>query len=344
MKAGIYKGIKNVAVEEINKPTYGEKDLIIKVARGGICGTDVHAYLDGGDDVGIHVGSEFGHEFVGTVDAVGSLVEDVKVGDRVTICPTTRRRADCGLNMAEIADASGAFSEYVYVEEAKLNYNIFKLPETLTFDKGVLTEPLSVSSRGVARAELKGNEKVLVYGAGTIGLCAVAALQHKGIKDIIVTDLSDFRLGIAEKLGVKTCNSSKENLVEYIKAEWGMVKGNYLEDCINADVVIDCAGAGAIINEFMNNARPGTKLVIIANHTKPVTITPMWFMGKELTILGSAGYSPDDINTAIETLNDENCKLDNIILQTYALDDLKQAFETAADTTASIKVVIDLEK
>lgn len=344
MKAGIYKGIKNVCVEEREKPEAKANDVIIKVVKGGICGTDSGAYLYGGDGVGIHANSEFGHEFVGVIDTVGELVEGISVGDRVTICPTTRRRPDCGLTMAEIADAAGAFSGYVYVEDAKLGYNVFKLPETLSFHKGVLTEPLSVSTHAVARAQLNGNEKVLVYGAGTIGLCAVAALQHVGIKDIIVTDLSDFRLEVARKLGVKTCNSSKEDLLTYVKNEWGTIKGNFLEDCINADVVIDCAGAPVVFDHFMLGGKPNSKLIIVANYgEKTATISPLWFMGKEISIIGSAGYTPADIEESIATLNDPNCKLDEIILQTFKLDEIKEAFETAIDTTKSIKVVIDQE-
>ena len=200
MKAGIYNGIKQIEMKELPRPTAGDNDAVIRVVKAGICGTDVHAYLAGGDDVGIHAGSQFGHELVGVVSEIGKNVTGLRAGDRVTICPTTRRSESCGLNSTEIADMTGAFSEYVYVENSRAGYNVFVLPDSLSFETGVLTEPLSVASHGVAIADLKGSEKAVVYGAGTIGLCAVAALQNKGIRDIIVSDISDSRLEVARRM------------------------------------------------------------------------------------------------------------------------------------------------
>ena len=343
MKAAIYYGIKDVKYEEIEKPVAGNKDVIIKVTRAGICGTDIHAYLHGGEPVGIHPGNQFGHEFVGIVDEVGSDVKTIKPGMHVTINPTSRIPEGKGLNSTEIADMSGAFSEYVIVEEAKLNENIFVLPNGLSFDKAVLIEPLSVSTHGVNRANLIGNERALIYGAGTIGLATISALQSKGVKDIIVSDINDFRLSLAEKLGAITFNSSKGNLIEFVKEKFGVLKGNSNEDMINIDVVFDCAGHPSIIPEFMDNAKTLSKLVIVAIHANDATISPLWLLAKEVDILGSRGYLPSDIIDSINTLADPECKLDSIITHVYPHSDIINAFVQAADASQSNKVVIKYE-
>lgn len=341
MKAGIYHGTKNISFEEIEKPTAGDDDVIIKVKKAGICGTDVHAYLMGGDDVGIHAGNEFGHELVGVISEAGAHVADLKPGDRVTICPTARRPLTCGLNSAEIADMSGAFSEYVYVQDARKDYNVFLLPDTLSFELGVLAEPLSVATHGVELAELSGTENAVVYGAGTIGLCAVAALQNKGIKNIIISDISDERLNVAKQMGAIPFNSKDGGLVEFVKNQWGVHKGNSDEECIQADVVIDCIGLPFVIKEFMDHAKTLAKLIIVAIHTKDIEVSPYWILAKEITIKGSRGYTADNIITSIQTLDDKNCKLGTIITQTYEHEDIKEAFEKAADVQNSIKVVIN---
>lgn len=341
MKAGIYNGIRNIAIQDIPKPAAGDGDAVIRVVKAGICGTDVHAYLAGGDDVGIHPGSQFGHELVGVICETGKNVTGLRVGDRVTICPTARRSESCGLNSTEIADMTGAFSEYVYVENARADHNVFVLPDSLSFETGVLTEPLSVASHGVAIADLKGHEKAVVYGAGTIGLCAVAALQSKGIHDIIISDISEPRLEVARRMGAVAFNSKDGGLIDFIKSRWGAHIGNSHEECINADVVIDCAGLPFIINEFIDHAKTLSSLIIIAVHGKNVELSPYWVLAKELTVKGSRGYTPEDILTSIRTLDSPSCKLGEIITQVYPHHQLAEAFEQACDAQSSIKVVID---
>lgn len=341
MKAGIYNGIKNVEVKEIEKPVAHDKDVIIKVVKAGICGTDVGAYTHGGDAVGIYPGNQFGHEFVGEIVEVGKDVVDLKVGDRVTINPTSRRPLSCGMNSTEIADMSGAFSEYVYVEEAKKDENVFILPDTLSYDDGVLTEPLSVSTHGVALAQVKPGQKALVYGAGTIGLAAIAALQKQGITDIIVSDINEFKLEHAKEMGAITFNPNTGSLVEFVKKTWGTLIGNVSEETWNVDVVLDCAGAPFITKEFMDNAKTLSKLVIVAINLKETTVSPFFLLAKEVSLIGSRGYTPSDILLAIDTLNDKDCKLNKIITHQYKHEDLPTAFETASDASKAIKVVIN---
>lgn len=341
MKAAIYQGIKKVTMKDIEKPTISSQDVLIKVQKAGICGTDVGAFLNGGDAVGIYPGHEFGHEFVGIVCEVGEDVKDIKVDDRVTINPTSRRPLSCGMNSTEIADMSGAFSEYVYVQEAKLNENIFKLPDTLSFDDAVLTEPLSVSTHGVSLANVKSTDKALIYGAGTIGLAAIAALQKQGVKDIIISDINDFKLAHAQKMNVITFNPNNGSLVEFVKKTWGTLIGNVSEETWNVDVVLDCAGAPFITKEFMDNAKISSQLIIVAINMQSTELSPFYLLAKEVQIKGSRGYTPEDIMLSIDTLNDKDCKLNTIITHQYDHKDFPNAIDTASDASKAIKVVIN---
>lgn len=341
MKAGIYFGIQDVKLQEIEMPHAKKNDIVIRVAKAGICGTDIHAYLHGGDPVGIHAGNQFGHEFVGTVQECGENVKDIPKGMRVTINPTSRVPLGKGLNSTEIADMSGAFSEYVVVEEAKLGYNVFALPDSLSFDTAVLCEPLSVAAHGVARARLQGNEKALVYGAGTIGLATVTVLQSKGIKDIIIADVNEFRLQIAKKLGAIPFHSQKGNLVNFVSETFGRVTGNSNEDCMDVDVVIDCAGAPFIIGEFLDHAKTLSQLIVVAVHGQNIDFSPYWLLAKEVGVIGSRGYLPGDIEESIRILSDPQCRLSNIITHTFPHRELKKAFAETAEGKEVIKTVID---
>lgn len=172
MKALLYYGKGDIRIEDIDKPVAGAKDVIVKVMRAGICGSDVKAYVDDGHSVGIlwkdefpGIDGQFGHEMVGVVDEIGSEVEGIKVGDRVFVNPTVCRRAGM-----MTCDMSGAFSEYVLVEDAAYGYNLLQLSDETSFDAAVMTEPLSVATHGKNQAEIKPHEHVVIYGAGTIGL------------------------------------------------------------------------------------------------------------------------------------------------------------------------------
>ncbi len=341
MKAGIYQGIKQVTVEQRDKPAIGPKDLLIQVTYAGIWGTDIGAYLHGGDAVGIYPGNEFGHEFVGIVDEVGGQVEGITKGMRLTINPTARRSTETsGMNTTEIADMTGAFSQYVFVENAKLNENVYLLPDTLKDEVAMLTEPLSVSMHAVNMASVKQGDKVLVYGAGTIGLAAVAALRSKGVTDIIVSDINDFKLGFAKKLGAIPFNSMEKSLPDFVKATWGTLTGNASEATWNADAVLDCAGAPHILKEYMDNAKTNSTFVEVAINMKPSELSLFWLLAKEVVLKGSRGYVPEDILQSIEALNSPDCRLKDIVTHTFSLDELPQAFETASDPNQAVKVAI----
>lgn len=340
MKAGIYHGIKDVRLEDIEQPKAGARDVVIQVTYAGICGTDVHAYLHGGDAVGIYPGNQFGHEFVGKVVECGNEVKGISTGMRVTINPTARLPLGKGLTSTEIADMSGAFSEYVIVEEATLGFNIFPIPDSLEDKVAVLAEPLSVSTHGINRAQLAGGEKALVYGAGTIGLCAVAALQNKGVSQIIVCDINEARLAKAKELGAIAYNSKDGGLIDFVKETFGVVKGNSDEDCMDVDVVVDCAGANFIVGEFMDNAKTLSKLVVIAIHGANAELSPYWLLAKEVTLLGSRGYTPEDIEESIRILNNPSCKLGKIVTSVYPQPKIAEAFSKAIDPQ-TVKVVLE---
>ncbi|MBR3689837.1 MAG: alcohol dehydrogenase catalytic domain-containing protein, partial [Eggerthellaceae bacterium] len=178
-----------MTIVERPDPVAGPDQVVVKVERAGICGSDVTAWIHDGTIVGVFPDMEWGHEFAGVVEQVGSEVEGISVGDRVWVNPLLAK--ELGLMMA---DMCGAFSEKVLVEKAKLNYNLYLLPDSIPMEHAALIEPFCVGTHGKNRAKCKPGDHVVIYGAGPIGLCALSGLVGQGVENVVVLEQREERL------------------------------------------------------------------------------------------------------------------------------------------------------
>jgi threonine dehydrogenase-like Zn-dependent dehydrogenase len=344
MRATIYNGIGNIELKDLETPKAGQKDIVVKNMRAGICGTDIHAYTEEGESVGILPNNQFGHEMVGYVHEVGERVQGIQKGMRVFVNPITRKPQGKGLTPTQIADMAGAFSEYMLVEEAQLDYNVFLLPPNLSFDKAVLTEPFSVATHGINRSQAKPGERAVIYGAGTIGLCALAALKKAGVEEVIVSDIIEKRLKVVEKLGGIPFNSTTGDFIAFIKDRWGTRKGNMGEKTTNADITVDCAGYKGVLEEYMSCAKLHSRFVVLALSRAQERVVPIEMVLKEVNVMGSCGYTAQDIKQVIGYLDDEGLVIEPVITHQFGLSDVKKAFETACDKQHAVKVVLNHDR
>ena len=275
MRGAIYKGVGKVELGTFEIPKAGPNDVVVRNMRAGICGTDLHAYLVEGQSVGIRPEHQFGHEMVGYVFEVGENVTGVEEGKKVFVNPVTCKRVKKGYTATEMADMAGAFSEYILVEDAQIDYNLFLFPDELEYDRAVLIEPMSVSMHGVNTANQKPGEKAIIYGAGTIGLGVLIELRAAGVEEVIVSDIGDKRLAIAGKLGGIPFNSQKGDLITFVKEKWGTNQGIMGEETTDADIVMDCAGPKGILEEFMASAKVGSRFIVLALGQGPEKIVPL---------------------------------------------------------------------
>lgn len=340
MRAAIYYGPRDVRMEDRPTPVAGPTDAVVKIARAGICGTDLTAYLYSGDAVAIFEGGEFGHEMVGTVCEVGADVADVKVGDRVFVCPTTCKRGGMGL-----ADSAGGFSEYVLVEDAKLDYNLYKLDDGVTFDEAVVTEPFAVGTRGKNVAGVRPGDHAVVFGAGPIGLAALSSLVGMGIRDAVVVDVNDERLARAKQMGAgAVCNSQTADLAAFLSEHFGTVASHIGMPVPDVDAFIDCAGAPSIAGDFLAIAKEGARLSVVAVYKQPVELNLTSVMSSEAVIMGSCGYSHADIEEVLANLASRTTKMPDAVTHHFPHEQTPEAFACAADpSTGAVKVVIDYE-
>ena len=339
MKALIYKDTKTVEVQERAMPMCGPDDVIVRNVRAGICGTDVTGYWYGGRTVGFLPDSEFGHEMVGYVYETGKNVTCVEKGTRVFVNPMMRLRTPD----PSASVRAGAFSQYVLVQDAKLEDNLFLLPDSLSFEDAVLIEPFSVGTHGKNVPQAKPQDHVVIYGAGPIGLCALSGLIAQGNQNVIVLDIDDSRLEMVRKLGGIGFNPKSGETRQFLIEHFGEIKKYYGHSAIDIDVAIDCAGAANIPGDFLNYAKQGARLSCVALQKKEVPINFMQVMSTECRIMGARGYTRDDILEVINNLANKKSNVTHIITHTFTLDEGPKAFETAADPSLAIKVVLDLE-
>ena len=340
MKAAVFRGVKNLQVEEVAAPEAGSNDVVVAVRACGICGSDLHTYLHGSF---VEPGQVMGHEFVGEVVEAGSAVTGVAVGDRVTAsplvpCKECPRCREGRYNLCAKAwtqsiayGRPGAFAEFVRIPNPVPGENIFLLGDDVSDDAGALTEPLAVAVHAVKLAEPVAGVTAVVLGLGTIGAQVVQALRARGAGRIIGLDLSTLRLEAAGGLGAEPVDGARgvEEALRSVLAEGQEI-----------DVVFECSGVPALANAALENVRAGGTVVILALYDDPVTFNPTVLVQKEVRLQGSIAYTGEDFADAVELLRSGAAQATALITQRASLDDVGEAFEVQLQKDRSLKVVV----
>ena len=355
MRALIYHGIQDVRVETCPIPECGPDDVIVRTMRAAICGSDMTAYLHGGENMYILPGHEFGHEMVGYVWKKGAQVTGVQEGDRVFVEPAQAVENPMEANMA------GAFSQYMRVHHACEGKNLYLLPENLSYDDAVITEPLSVSTHAKNRAATKPEDKVLVCGSGPIGLGVAAALLAQGNKTVAVVDRDAHRLNYAEAMGafpILSMDNDLEHLKDQLVPFFGLMEnmnhrvhfgeaGGDVEitpnPVLDVDVVFDCVGIPSFADEFIRHAKQYARFCDIAVHRTETSIRFHEIMSTQCALMGSRGYEHEDIVEVIQNLVQGKIRAEQMVTHCFPLEQATEAFATAADSAKAVKVVLNME-
>lgn len=334
MKAAIYSGQEKVEVWELPDPVCGDNDVVIKNIYSSICGTDVAVYTKG-PDTGhkVTVGGEFGHETVSRIVQVGKNVTEFKVGERVYPYPLYAKN-DTGR-----AGTIGGFSEAVLVPKAKRNHSLYAVPEEIPDRLACLIEPFTVGCRAARRGQPQKGECAVVFGCGTIGVAAAVALKYFGMDNVMLCDVSDFRLRIAKGLGFAVCNTEKEVFVEKAEEYFGTAP-SLTGLAPDIDCWIDAAGAESILDSFMQYGKIVSRFVSVAVNNKPRKIDLLHMTYAQKSIIGSGGYFPEDVRDVMDIMASGRWDLESVITHEFPLEQIAQAIQTAADPDKALNVTI----
>ncbi len=328
-------GPEGLAVREVTDPAPEAGQVVIAVHAAGICGSDLHI-RHGRPPVEMRYPVTLGHEFAGVVEAVGPGVTSVRAGDRVVaettfhrcgVCPACRRGAYtvCAERRTVGTWYPGAFTSRILVPD----WAVHRLrPETDTA-LAVLAEPLAVAAHGlVERTRIAPGERVLVTGPGPIGLAAWAVCRHAGASVAVVGAPQDeVRLACARRLGAEAVGTMGSPEVY-----------GWLEDGI--DVLVECSGAPAALNEAVRHLRPGGRVVQLGLFGgRPVPVDLDWWTFHEITLVTSLSQTHGSWEAAIRILEEGDLDLAPMISGLYPLDRWRDAFD-AAEGKTSVKVLI----
>lgn len=329
MQAAVFKGNGVLEVEQVEVPKIQEPDqVLLKVRAASICGSDIHALHVPPGQV-ISTGVIMGHEFFGDIVEVGAKVRNYKPGDCVVVnpCLPCGECWECKHGMGNLCvtprhygqTCDGGFAEYVVVEASQL----YRLPVDINPDMAAQTEPLACIMCGMGMIKPMPTEHVLLYGAGPIGLTFIKVLKIFGIKHLAVVAKGAARIEQAKKCGADLVINMQDNVVDALEAAWGC----------KADVVIDAVGTGAILSEAIHlvNSR-GRILLFGLNHNAMAQVPPAVFTQKEIQLMGVLGKA---FPPAIELLQDERLRLDELVTHRFALKDINHALDLLRSKEAS---------
>ena len=333
MKVSVVTAPGETRVLDVPKPTVGPADVLVKIRACGICGSDAFYIAIGG--IPPRQGqTPLGHEPAGEVIEVGSDVTGIAVGDHVVINPMAAPSGIIGNG-----GATGALAEYLLIENAVRGTSLEVVPDHIPFEVAALNEPMAVARHGVNRCQPKPSDRVVVFGAGPIGLGATIAFKSIGVSHVVVADLIPTRLEKALAVGADAViNSADEDvaqrLIELHGAGESMFPGK-----AGTDIYFDAAGAPAVINTALAAAKRGARLGVVAVHKEPVDVDFVNIMSNEITIVGSMGY-PDEIFEVTKDLIANWEKYAVIVSHTIPFDNVDEALRTASTPGAADKVVV----
>jgi threonine 3-dehydrogenase len=325
-------------LEEVPVPGYGINDVLIRVDRTGICGTDVHIYeWDAWAQQTIPVPMVVGHEFVGEVVAVGANVKDFHVGDVVSaeghvVCGRCRnclagRRHLCKDTMGIGVNRPGAFAEYISVPMT----NVWHHDPKIDRDVASIFDPFGNAVHTALSFPVLG-EDVLITGAGPIGIMAVAVARHAGARYVVVTDLNDYRLDLARKMGATVALNVKNGSLADAQKSLGMREG--------FDVGLEMSGSPAAFRDMINNMCHGGKIAMLGIPPAEMAIDWRKVVFNMLTIKGIYGREMYETWYKMSVMLESGLDIRPVITHRYPCTEFERGFE-AMISGKSGKVVLD---
>jgi hypothetical protein len=346
MKAAVFDGPEKLSIQNIPDPVEGPEDIVVDVSDCGICGSDLHSYLEGAF---VAPGQVMGHEFSGPVVAVGKDVQGIKVGDRVTAVPlsTCGRCPRClegathlcetGLAASVAYGLPGAFAEFVRVPKAVLGGNIYKIPDNVDDKAAALVEPLAVALHAAKMSNPGPADTCVVIGLGSIGLNTVQMLKAMGAGRVIGVDISPARLALAATLGADITINGRE--VDALAAVTEITGPGAYGVGARADIVVEASGVAGLLSQAISMTRAGGKLRIAALYEGDVAVPANQIVQKEMSISGTFAYR-GEFAEVIQLLAAGRIAAAPVITHSFALDDIEQAFRTQLNKDISIKVQV----
>lgn len=328
-------------LEELPVPKCGPNDVLIKVRQTGICGTDIHIYnWDEWSQRTIPVPMGIGHEFMGEVFELGSEVTGFKVGDRVSAeghitcghCRNCRagKRHLCRNTIGLGVNRQGSFAEFVAIPA----FNVFKLPNEVPDQIAAFFDPLGNAVHTALSFDVVG-EDVLITGAGPIGIMAVPICKHIGARHVVITDVNEYRLDLARKMGAtRAVNVAKESLDDVMKS-LGMVEG--------FDVGLEMSGNGAAFKQMFKAMNHGGRVAILGIPPSEIAIDWSQVIFKGLVLKGVYGREMFETWYKMTAMIQSGLDVSPVLTHHVPISDFKRGFETMR-TGQSGKVVLDWTK
>lgn len=329
-----------ITFRNVPVPEPGPDQVLIKIKKVGICGSDIHVYH------GSHPYTSYpvtqGHEVAGQIVALGEDVKDFKVGQKVTVEPQIRcgecwpcrhGKYNCCEKLKVMGfQAAGAASEYF----AAPSLNVTALPEGLTYSEGAMIEPLAVTVHAAKKFEDLAGAKAVVLGCGPIGILLIQSLKALGAAEVLATDISDTRLELAASLGADhAVNTMKKDYSEELLAAFGPDK---------ADVVFECAGSDITMDQAIQNARKGSVIILVAVFGKRASVDLAKLNDSELDLNTSMMYRHEDYLDAIRLVEEGKVQLKPLQSAKFAFEDYKKAYEYIDNNReTTMKVLVDVD-
>ena len=338
MKAAVYQGSQQLIIEDIPIPEPGPGEILVKVGYSAICGTDVHAFLY---DIA-PPGAVMGHEFSGSVVAIGSGVNRWKIGDRLVggggnpppgMEAPLRRQQQYNYRLEGFADdRKRGYAEYTILTE----WAPSPIPENVTDLQATLVEPCAVVVRAVRLSRMMLGDTVAVLGAGPIGLLCMQAARAAGARKVIVSEPSEARRNVALSLGADAVvEPSKEDPVEAIIS---------LTDDSGPHVVYECAAAKPTLQTAFDVVRKQGNVMLVALAWEEVPLLPVDWAGKEVNFNTTFGSEAYDWTIAMDLISQGKVNVDPLILDADIIDieDIQQAFEALCQPSTQVQMVVKL--
>lgn len=342
MKAAVLRAPGDLVVTDADTPECGASDIVVKVAATGICGSDLASFATGAYVRPMQV---MGHEFVGTVEAVGDHVAGIHRGERVTVRPLGQCGScqACLLGLRHVCERAvrdaigyghpGAFAEFVRVPNAVADANVFVLDDTVDDATAATIEPFAVALRACSRLAVEASGTAVVLGLGPVGLAAVQVLRATGVRNVVGIDNSALRRETATRFGAAEVAdfSGMLDAVRSLAGPGPRGRG------AGADAVLEASGAEALLSAGVGLLRSGGRLGMVALYKQPIALDMNELVARELEVVGCYGYDAE-FGDVVRYVSEGRIDPGSLVTATYPLDSIVSAFAAQADTEHHVKV------